>query len=303
VLLRHARRSITLLLAAMLALLTLPLLQSTAEAATFPDTAGSVYQPAVDALAAEGIIQGCGDGSQFCPNERVRRGQVASMIARALGLEATSSAGFTDTAGVHEANIDALAESGIANGITATRFGTGNAASRAEMASFIDRAFDTLPTGAAWFDDTGGTHAPAIDRLAANGITAGCAAGPTQFCPTQSVLRGQVAIFLARALQLVPRVDPVPLDQRQAQVAAASSSYDPVWDRVAQCESGGNWSINTGNGYYGGLQFSLQSWRAVGGSGYPHNASKLEQIDRAERLRAIQGWGAWPSCSRQLGLR
>ena len=298
-LLSYARRSIAVLFAALLALLTLPALGGPAEASTFPDTAGSVYQPAVDALAAEGIIQGCGDGSQFCPNERVRRGQVASMIARALGLEATTSAGFTDTTGVHEANIDALAENGIANGITSTRFGTGNVTSRAEMASFIDRAFDTLSTGARWFDDIGGTHQPAIDRLAANGITAGCAAGPTQFCPTQSVLRGQVAIFLARALELVPRVDPVPLDQRQAQ----AQSYDPVWDRVAQCESGGNWSINTGNGYYGGLQFSLQSWRAVGGSGYPHQATKLEQIDRAERLRAIQGWGAWPSCSSQLGLR
>jgi len=76
-----------------------------------------------------------------------------------------------------------------------------------------------------------------------------------------------------------------------------------VWDRVAECESGGNWSINTGNGYYGGLQFSLSSWRAVGGSGYPHESSRAEQIRRAEMLLDLQGWGAWPSCSRQLGLR
>lgn len=76
-----------------------------------------------------------------------------------------------------------------------------------------------------------------------------------------------------------------------------------VWDRLAQCESGGNWSANTGNGYYGGLQFSQQSWQAVGGSGSPHEASRAEQIQRAEQLRAAQGWGAWPSCSSQLGLR
>lgn len=76
-----------------------------------------------------------------------------------------------------------------------------------------------------------------------------------------------------------------------------------VWDRLAQCESGGNWSINTGNGYYGGLQFSLGSWRAVGGSGYPHQASKAEQIARAEALKARQGWGAWPSCTKKMGLR
>ncbi len=68
-------------------------------------------------------------------------------------------------------------------------------------------------------------------------------------------------------------------------------------------ESGGNWSINTGNGYYGGLQFSQSSWRAVGGSGSPSQASKSEQIARAEALKARQGWGAWPACSAKLGLR
>ncbi|GAB3189070.1 resuscitation-promoting factor Rpf [Nesterenkonia suensis] len=84
--------------------------------------------------------------------------------------------------------------------------------------------------------------------------------------------------------------------------AAPAANASGVWDRLAQCESTGDWSINTGNGYYGGLQFSLQSWQAVGGSGYPHQASKQEQIHRAEKLQAIQGWGAWPSCSAQLGL-
>ncbi len=75
------------------------------------------------------------------------------------------------------------------------------------------------------------------------------------------------------------------------------------WDRLARCESGGNWSINTGNGYYGGLQFSLSSWRGVGGSGYPHQASKSEQIKRARMLRGSGGWGHWPTCSAKLGLR
>lgn len=83
---------------------------------------------------------------------------------------------------------------------------------------------------------------------------------------------------------------------------AASADTGSDWDRLAECESGGDWSINTGNGYYGGLQFSQQSWEAVGGSGLPSDASKEEQIQRAEQLRQIQGWGAWPSCSAQLGL-
>lgn len=82
-----------------------------------------------------------------------------------------------------------------------------------------------------------------------------------------------------------------------------SNASGGVWDRLAACESGGNWSINTGNGYYGGLQFSLSSWRGVGGSGYPHQASKAEQIRRAEILRSSGGWGHWPACSAKLGLR
>jgi hypothetical protein len=85
--------------------------------------------------------------------------------------------------------------------------------------------------------------------------------------------------------------------------AAAPEPEYGVWDDMADCESGGDWSIATGNGYYGGLQFSLSSWRAVGGTGYPNEHSRAEQIDRAERLLDVQGWGAWPSCARQLGLR
>jgi LysM repeat protein len=76
-----------------------------------------------------------------------------------------------------------------------------------------------------------------------------------------------------------------------------------VWDRLAQCESGGNWAINTGNGYSGGLQFSAGTWAANGGSGSAQNASRAEQIRVAERVLASQGWGAWPACSSQLGLR
>ena len=75
------------------------------------------------------------------------------------------------------------------------------------------------------------------------------------------------------------------------------------WDALAECESGGDWHISTGNGYYGGLQFSLSTWQAVGGSGYPHENSMSEQIHRAEILRDQNGgYGAWPACSAQLGL-
>ena len=84
---------------------------------------------------------------------------------------------------------------------------------------------------------------------------------------------------------------------------ASSSSDGSVWDQLAQCESGGNWSINTGNGYSGGLQFSPGTWRAHGGAGDAANASREQQIAVAESVKASQGWGAWPACSAKLGLR
>jgi hypothetical protein len=77
---------------------------------------------------------------------------------------------------------------------------------------------------------------------------------------------------------------------------------DPAtWDRMAQCEAGGNWAANTGNGYYGGLQFSLGTWQHYGGQGYPHEASKDSQIAVGKRVQAAEGWGAWPGCARYLG--
>jgi resuscitation-promoting factor RpfA len=83
----------------------------------------------------------------------------------------------------------------------------------------------------------------------------------------------------------------------------ATAAPDSAWDRLAQCESGGNWRTNTGNGYFGGLQFNLRTWRSHGGSGMPHQASREQQIAVAERVLASQGWRAWPSCSRKMGLR
>lgn len=73
-------------------------------------------------------------------------------------------------------------------------------------------------------------------------------------------------------------------------------AYSVNWDAIAQCESGGNWSINTGNGYYGGLQFTAGTWRANGGSGSAANASREEQIRVAENVLRSQGIRAWPVC-------
>ncbi|MET8024578.1 transglycosylase family protein [Streptomyces avermitilis] len=83
----------------------------------------------------------------------------------------------------------------------------------------------------------------------------------------------------------------------------ASAATASEWDAVAQCEAGGNWSINTGNGYYGGLQFSASTWAAYGGTAYASTAdqaSKSEQISVAEKVLAAQGKGAWPTCGTGL---
>ncbi|MEU5594654.1 transglycosylase family protein [Streptomyces sp. NPDC020298] len=83
----------------------------------------------------------------------------------------------------------------------------------------------------------------------------------------------------------------------------ASAATASEWDAVAQCESGGNWSINTGNGYYGGLQFSASTWAAYGGTQYAsqaNQASKSQQISVAEKVLAAQGKGAWPVCGKGL---
>lgn len=103
-----------------------------------------------------------------------------------------------------------------------------------------------------------------------------------------------------------------PAAKTEEEPASASSAAAPaeangsVWDSIAQCESGGDWSINTGNGYSGGLQFAQGTWDAFGGGEYAPTASQAtreQQIAVAEKIQASQGWGAWPACTAKLGLR
>jgi hypothetical protein len=107
------------------------------------------------------------------------------------------------------------------------------------------------------------------------------------------------------------------VERAQAEAAAAARRSAPrvsssggavvtdgdAWSRLAACECGGNPACNTGNGYYGTFQFSLPTWRSVGGEGLPSAASDEEQLARAQALQARSGWGQWPGCSAKLGLR
>ncbi len=95
-------------------------------------------------------------------------------------------------------------------------------------------------------------------------------------------------------------------DSGNTGASAPAAASGGVWDRLAQCESGGNWSINTGNGFSGGLQFTKSTWLAFGGGKYApvaHQATREQQIDIAKKVQAGQGWGAWPACTSKLGIR
>ena len=111
------------------------------------------------------------------------------------------------------------------------------------------------------------------------------------------------ATVVRKPVDEITRVGTKERPTEPAAPAANFASGSTVWDQLAQCESGGNWAINTGNGYYGGLQFSLSTWRGYGGPGYPHTASRETQIAIATKVRdASGGYGAWPACSASLGL-
>ncbi|GAA5123176.1 LysM peptidoglycan-binding domain-containing protein [Pseudonocardia adelaidensis] len=88
--------------------------------------------------------------------------------------------------------------------------------------------------------------------------------------------------------------------------APANAAPDTAWDKLAKCESGGRWDINTGNGFHGGLQFTPKTWSGFGGKQFApvaYKASREQQIVVAERVLAKQGWNAWPVCSRKAGVR
>ncbi len=124
---------------------------------------------------------------------------------------------------------------------------------------------------------------------------------------TYRVVRHNGAIVIKRPVARVPLTAPVAQIEyhgtKQRPTPAISSSS--VWDAIAQCESGGNWHINTGNGYYGGLQFSAGTWTSYGGGAYASTAdlaTREQQIAIGEKVQAAQGWGAWPTCSAAAGV-
>jgi hypothetical protein len=164
----------------------------------FVDADSSIFRPDILWAWQAGITSGCAT-DRYCPDQPVTREQMASFLARALHLPATSRDYFTDDErSQHEANINRVAAAGITTGCAATRYCPGATVTREQMASFLARAFALPAATRDYFtDDERSQHEANINRVAAAGITTGCAA--TRYCPTSSVTRGQMAAFLHRA--------------------------------------------------------------------------------------------------------
>jgi hypothetical protein len=150
--------------------------------------------------------------------------------------------------------------------------------------------------------------APDIDRGSLSARSAATSLSAATDAPEQVVTEpaptpGEAP--MQATLLVVPTPPPAPVAVAPAPQRVVTYDGDTVWDDLAQCESGGNWAINTGNGYYGGLQFSYPTWHGYDGgefAEYPHEATREEQIIVAERLHAARGFQPWPACRIKLGL-
>jgi hypothetical protein len=231
---------------------------SAAAAPSFDDVDSEGFGPAVEALYEAGVIQGCEDG-RFCPDDVLTRAQMATVLTGALDLPYVSTSVFVDVDdNVHLDGINALAASEITLGCTPTAFCPSDEITRAQLSSLLVRGFDVPETDSVFFDDVGGVHEAAVNRLAAVGVAAGCTDSLVDFCRNEPLLRWQAALFLARAMELVEPVALAPLEERREQQAEIDAELerqreeeqarqaeqerdaerDAIWDALADCETG-----------------------------------------------------------------
>ena len=262
----------------------------------FTDTDGNVHEERINALAEEGITLGCAP-DRYCPDQLVSREQAATLIVRAFDIPETVNHHFDDLTATHGDNVNRLGEVGIAAGCSdpLNYFCSAGEVLRWEAATFLARTLDL------------------VDRV--------------ELEPLTERRERQERIDAEREAQRQAELE----EQRRAEEEArraeeearraaeeAAAAADPwgisslsdarirMWERLAQCESNGNERAVSANGlYYGWLQFHPQTWRSVGGSGLPNEATWQEHIYRAERLLE-QPWATlsnqWPACSRMLGI-
>lgn len=305
----------------------------------FNDVTAREYSASLDALVDLGVLAGCTE-TEFCPDEDLSRAQMATVLANALDLPPAEENFFEDALDTtHEQGINRLAEAELTRGCDEGLYCPDEVVTRGQFATLLVRGFEIPETDVRHFDDDDGYHGDAINRLAEVGIAAGCGDSLTAFCAGDPVLRWQAVLFLSRALDIAERVELAPLEERrelQAEIdaereraaeerraeerrAEEQAARYAIWDAMADCESHGRWDLDAGQHldpysdkrYYGGLQFNKSSWdwaRDQGGHqvpDWPHHATREQQIEVAETLLAIhpRGWGAWPDCSRIIGVR
>ncbi|MBA4170095.1 MAG: CAP domain-containing protein [Chloroflexi bacterium] len=164
----------------------------------FTDIGASKFKTDIVWLAANEITVGC-SATKFCPEGAVNRDQMATFLSRAMDLSSTSKDYFLDDGwNKHHASINSVARAGVTRGCDTNRYCPSGKVTRAQMASFLDRALNLPGTSRDYFgDDNTSIHEGAINRLAAAGITVGCAGG--RYCPGGTVTREQMAAFLRRA--------------------------------------------------------------------------------------------------------
>ncbi len=187
---------------------------------SFTDIPGTFYEDAVTALYDLGVVQGCAE-DEFCAGQELTRGQVATILDRALELSSDDvelATTFVDTAdNVHATSIEAVTQAGLAAGCDEDRFCPDDPITRAQLATVLQMGFglDPAPEGEVYFRDRAGVHQEGVNSITAAGVSNGC--GLVHFCPGDHLIRGHAAVFIARALQLIPRVEVAPFAEREAQ--------------------------------------------------------------------------------------
>jgi len=206
---------------------------SAQEGPTFVDTVGTSHEVAVQRLVAEGLVQGCTD-DRFCSTDDLTRGQMASILSRALGLGAADADGNDDVTiaaadaevgrsfvdiqdSVHGGAVELLASEGLVNGCEEGRFCPNDSLTRGQLASMLVAAFDLEPASGeeTFFLDGSEAHGASTETLGANGISNGC--GPVTFCTNDTVQRSHGALFLTRTLGLTEPVTFAPFEERLAE--------------------------------------------------------------------------------------
>lgn len=216
------------------------------ELPVFEDIVGTVAEPSVYALVALGILQGR-TATEFGATDELTRGQVATIVSRALQLppvEPELAGQFVDIDGsVHSTAIESVVAAGIAGGCEEDRFCPQDPITRAQLASVLVSAFelDPAPEEAQYYIDATGVHADAINAITAAGVSNGC--GTVFFCADDTLQRSHAAMFIARALQLVDRVEIAPFDERYAQYEAILEAEREAELAAAEAERSSNLAV------------------------------------------------------------